>query len=64
MIYKTILSHCLKCRQYKPEEGECFYQTVWFVIVKKLRFIKEQQAKGLLSIVGKIPLLADLLKWS
>ena len=26
---------------------------------KKLRFIKEQEAKGLLSIIGKIPLLSD-----
>ena len=28
---------------------------------KKLRFIKEQEAKGLLSLIGKIPLLHDLL---
>ena len=32
-----------------------------FVVVKKTRFIKEQEAKGLLSITGKIPLLGPLL---
>ena len=28
---------------------------------KKLRFIKKQEAKGLLSMIGKIQLLDDLL---
>ena len=30
---------------------------------KKLKFVKEQEAKGLLSMIGKIPLLGDLLLW-
>ena len=30
---------------------------------KKLRFIKKQEAKGLLSMIGKIQLLDDLLIW-
>ena len=28
---------------------------------KKSRFIKEQEAKGILDMIGKIPLLGDLL---
>ena len=28
---------------------------------KKLRFVKEQEAEGLISITGKIPVLAPLL---
>ena len=30
---------------------------------KKLRFIKKQEGKGLLSMIGKIQLLDDLLIW-
>ena len=45
---------------------QCCYQNMLYV-VKKSRFIKEQEAKGLLSSLGlktslnKIPLLGDIL---
>ena len=44
-----------------------FYQNVQYAAAKKSKFIKEQQAKGLLSNLGirtplnKIPLLGDIL---
>ena len=44
-----------------------FYQNVPSVAAKKSKFIKEQQAKGLLSNLGirtplnKVPLLGDIL---
>ena len=34
-----------------------FHETAWFVIVKKLRFVKEQEASELLNSLGiKTPL--------
>ena len=46
---------------------QCYHQTVLYVTVRKSRFIKEQEAKGLLSKLGlkkplnKIPLRGDIL---
>ena len=46
---------------------QCYYQSVQNGEVKKLRFIKNQEAKGLLSNLGtrtplsKVPILADIL---
>ena len=46
---------------------QCYYQNVLYVIVKKPRFLKEQEAKGFLSNLdlktplSKIPLLGDIL---
>ena len=46
----------------KPEE-QCLYQNVKCMIAKKMKFIKQQEASGLLSSYGiktplnKIPLL-------
>ena len=42
-----MLSYCFMCR--KNMESKCFYQTVQCIIIKKSRFIKEQEANGLLS---------------
>ena len=46
---------------------QCYHQTVLYVTVRKSRFIKEQEAKGLLSKLGlkkplnKIQLRGDIL---
>ena len=45
---------------------QCYYQNVQYVIVKKSRFIENQEARGLLSNLGlrarlsKVPLLGDI----
>ena len=36
-------------KKKKKNENECFYQNVQCVIVKESRFIKEQEAGGILS---------------
>ena len=44
-----------------------YYQNVQYAVVKKSRFIKNQEAKGLLSKLGiktplsKVPILGDIL---
>ena len=46
-----------------------YYQNAQYAAVKKLRFIKDQEAKELLSNLGmrrplnKVPLLSDILVW-
>ena len=46
-------------------EKQCYYRIVQYAIVKKSRFIKNQEAKGLLSNLGirtplsKVPILGD-----
>ena len=46
---------------------QCYYQNVQYVIIKKSRFIKNQEVKGLLSNLGirtplsKVPILGDIL---
>ena len=48
---------------------QCYYQNALYVTVKKSRFIKKQEANGLLSSSGlktplrKIPLLGYILFW-
>ena len=49
-------------------EKQYCYQNVQNVVVKRLRFIKNQEAKGLLTNLGlrtpllsKVPLLGDIL---
>ena len=73
-----MLSNCLKCRKNAESknpkvaraktEEQYFYQNVECVIVKrKTKFVKQQQASGLLSSLGiktpssKIPLVSPLL---
>ena len=56
-----MLSYCLKCRQNTENKNPKVYNG------KKSKFIKEQEASGLLSSLGintplnKIPLLGALL---
>ena len=58
-----MLSYCLKCRK----NTESILSTCAICGSKKSNFIKEQQAKGLLSNLGlrtplnKIPVLGDIL---
>ena len=46
---------------------QLYYQNVQYAVVKKSRFIKNQEAKGLLSNLGlktpssKVPKLGDIL---
>ena len=48
---------------------QLYYQNVQYAVVKKSRFIKNQEAKGLLSNLGlktpssKVPKLGDILFW-
>ena len=72
-----MLSYCLKCRENtesintkvsKTKNGKTIILSKYVVREsKKSKFIKEQQAKGLLSNLGtktslnKIPLLGDIL---
>ena len=76
-MYKTMLSYCLKCRKNTESENPQVVKTKNGRIMllskcevydnKKLKFIKEQKATGLLSSLGiktllnKIPLLGHLL---
>ena len=75
--YKTMLSYCLKCRKNRESKNPKAVRTkngrIMFLskcVVcdsKKVKFIKEQEASGLLSSLGintpldKIPLLGPLL---
>ena len=58
--YKTMLSYCLKCKKNTESVNPRVSAT-------KSKFIKNQEAKGLLSSLGlktplsKIPLLVDVL---
>ena len=72
-----MLSYCLKCTKNTESknprvaktknENQCFYQNLQCVIVKIFRFIKEQEAGGLLSSweiktqLSKAPLACPLL---
>ena len=76
-MYKTMLSYCLKCRKNTESKNPQVVKTKNGRIMllskcevydnKKLKFIKEQKATGLLSSLGiktflnKIPLLGHLL---
>ena len=75
-IYKTMLSHCLKCRKctesknpkvVRTKNGRMFLSKCEVCNSKKSKFIKEQEASGLLISLGrrtplhKIPLLGPLL---
>ena len=66
-----MLSYCLKCRKNTESKNQKAAKTKNGRIMltsncavcgsKKSRFIKEQEAKGLISMIGKIPLLDPLL---
>ena len=72
-----MLSYCLKCKKYtksisplisKTENcGTMIFSKCAVCNTKKSRFIKKQEAKGLLSNLGirtplrKIPILGDIL---
>ena len=66
-----MLSYCLKCKKYtesiNPNGKTMIFSKCAICGSKKSKFIKEQQAKGLLSNLGirtplnKIPLLGDIL---
>ena len=76
-IYKTILYYCLKCRKNRESENPkvvrtkngriILLSTCEVYDVKRSKFIKEQEATGLLSRLGiktslnEIPLLGPLL---
>ena len=71
--------YCLKCRKDTENTNprvsntnsgrKTIYQNVQYVVVKKSRFIKDQEAKGLLSNLGvrtplsKVPILGDIFFW-
>ena len=73
MLQKNIKTYCEKCRQntgnlnskvFKTKNGRLIMQSICADCgIKKSRFVKEQEAKGLLSNLGiktplsKIPLL-------
>ena len=77
MKYKTMLSYCLKCRKNtqsinpvvsKTSNGRTMILSKCAICgSKKPRFIKKQEASGILSSLGlktplnTIPLLGDLL---
>ena len=54
-----MLNYCLKCKKDTENTNskvikqkmveQCYYQNGLYVVIKKSRFIKEQDAKGLLS---------------
>ena len=66
-----MLSYCLKCRKNAESKNPKFAKTknrrMMFSsncavrCCKQLRFIKDEEVKGLLSMFGKIPLLGRLL---
>ena len=70
-----MLSYCLKCRKNTESKKPKFEKIKNEKIVlssicaicgsKKLRFIEDQEARGLLSkLTGiKVPILSDLPKW-
>ena len=66
-------TYCLKCKQNTENVGskalktkQCYHQKALYAVVKKSRFMKEQEAKGLLSSLSlkapfnKIPLIGDI----
>ena len=71
-MYKTVLSYCLKCKQntqsINPVNAKTS-NTARIILskcavctIKKSRFVKKQEASGILSNSGlKIPVLRDLL---
>ena len=77
MIKDTILSYCFKCRRNtksinpkvsKTTNGKAIILSTCAICgSKKSKFIKQQEAKGLLSNLGlrtplnKIPILGDIL---
>ena len=60
-----MLSYCLKCRKnkaVKTKNGRIMLSSNCAVCgSKKSRFIKEQEAKGLLSMIFKVLLIGPLL---
>ena len=66
-----MLSYCLKCRRNTESKNQKVAKTKNGRIMltsncavcgsKKSRFIKEQEAKGLISMIDKIPLFDPLL---
>ena len=76
-IYKTILSYCLKCRKNTENKhpevartkngGIMLFSKCSVCTSKRSKFLKEQEARGLLSSLGirtplrKIPLIGPLL---
>ena len=72
-----MLSYCLKCKKILSvliQEflelvmvEQWYYQNVLYLVIKKSKFVKNQEAKGLLSSLGlktslsKILLLGDVL---
>ena len=75
-MYK-MKSYCLKCRKDTENINPIVSNTnngrrmilsnAQYLVVKKSRFIKDQEAKGLLSNIGirtplsKVPILGDIL---
>ena len=67
-IYKKISSYCLKCWKNTEsknaaktnKEEPMFLSKSAVCDSKKLRFTKEQEAEGLLSMVAKIQILSSL----
>ena len=78
--YKTMLSYCLKCRKNTKKKtpkisgtsnGKTKILWNWAICgSKKSKFIKKQEANGLLSSLGtktplsKIPFLGNVLFWN
>ena len=66
-----MLSYCLKCKRYTESKNPKVVKTKNERIMVlsncvvcdsiKLRFIKEQEAKGLLNMISKIPLVGPSL---
>ena len=64
--------YCLKCQKIQKAKSQgliMFHETAWFVIVKKLRFVKEQEASELLKSLGiktplsQVPIFGTILFW-
>ena len=76
MLLKNLKTYCVKCRKntenlslkiFKAKNGRLFTQSKCSVCgIKKSRFVKEQEAKGLVSNLGiktplsKVPMLTAL----
>ena len=66
-----MLSYCLKCKRYTESKNPKVVKTKNERIMVlsncaicesiKLRFIKEQESKGLLNMISKIPLVGPSL---
>ena len=60
-----MLLYCLKCRKNTESKNRRVVDIMLLsncaICGSKLKFIKEQEAKGLLSMIGNILLLRELL---